>query len=167
MAYAAFSVVFGEQPSAAKWNILGTNDASFNDGSGLPTANSVSATVNTSETTTSTSYVSLATTTDSVSATIGSSGKALVTIGCWMQCSLASGNAVRMTFVASGANTIAAGTAPYVILYQTWTTNAFDERGRSWLITGLTPGSTTFAAKYLTDGGTGTFKERNIAVVTF
>ena len=35
MAYQAWSVVFGEQPSASKWNILGTNDASFNDGSGL------------------------------------------------------------------------------------------------------------------------------------
>lgn len=35
MAYASWSVVFGEQPSAAKWNILGSNDASFNDGSGL------------------------------------------------------------------------------------------------------------------------------------
>lgn len=35
MAYTSWSVVFGEQPSAAKWNILGTNDASFNDGSGL------------------------------------------------------------------------------------------------------------------------------------
>lgn len=35
MAYASFSVVFGEQPSAAKWNILGTNDASFNDGTGI------------------------------------------------------------------------------------------------------------------------------------
>lgn len=30
MAYASWSVVFGEQPSAAKWNILGTNDADFN-----------------------------------------------------------------------------------------------------------------------------------------
>jgi hypothetical protein len=30
MAYAAWSVAFGEQPSAAKWNILGTNDAHFN-----------------------------------------------------------------------------------------------------------------------------------------
>ena len=29
MAYTAWSVVFGEQPSAAKWNILGTNDATF------------------------------------------------------------------------------------------------------------------------------------------
>lgn len=30
MAYSSWSVVFGEQPSAAKWNILGTNDAHFN-----------------------------------------------------------------------------------------------------------------------------------------
>lgn len=37
MGYQAWSVVFGEQPSAAKWNILGTNDASFNDGTGLNT----------------------------------------------------------------------------------------------------------------------------------
>ena len=35
MAYQSWSVVFGEQPSAAKWNILGTNDASFNDGTGI------------------------------------------------------------------------------------------------------------------------------------
>lgn len=35
MAYQAWSVVFGEQPSASKWNILGTNDASFNDGTGI------------------------------------------------------------------------------------------------------------------------------------
>lgn len=31
MAYSAFSVVFGETPSAAKWNLLGANDATFND----------------------------------------------------------------------------------------------------------------------------------------
>lgn len=37
MAYVSWSVVFGEQPSAAKWNILGTNDASFNDGTGIGT----------------------------------------------------------------------------------------------------------------------------------
>lgn len=35
MAYAAWSVVFGEQPTASKWNILGANDASFNDGTGI------------------------------------------------------------------------------------------------------------------------------------
>lgn len=35
MSYAAWSVVFGEQPTASKWNILGTNDASFHDGTGI------------------------------------------------------------------------------------------------------------------------------------
>lgn len=35
MVYTAWSVVFGEQPSAAKWNLLGANDASFNDGTGI------------------------------------------------------------------------------------------------------------------------------------
>ncbi len=32
MTYTAWSVVFGEQPTAAKWNQLGTNDAGFKDG---------------------------------------------------------------------------------------------------------------------------------------
>ncbi len=35
MAYQDWSVVFGEQPSASKWNILGQNDAGFNDGTGI------------------------------------------------------------------------------------------------------------------------------------
>jgi hypothetical protein len=35
MAYTPWSVIFGEQPTAAKWNELGANDASFNDGSGM------------------------------------------------------------------------------------------------------------------------------------
>jgi len=35
MAYSSWSVIYGEQPSASKWNILGTNDASFNDGTGI------------------------------------------------------------------------------------------------------------------------------------
>lgn len=35
MSYQAWSVVFGEQPTAAKWNILGQNDAGFNDGTAI------------------------------------------------------------------------------------------------------------------------------------
>ena len=31
MSYAAWSLVYGEQPSTAKWNILGTNDSHFHD----------------------------------------------------------------------------------------------------------------------------------------
>lgn len=38
MAYAAWSVVFGEQPSASKWNILGANDAYFDSLIGSGTA---------------------------------------------------------------------------------------------------------------------------------
>lgn len=38
MAYTAWSVSFGEQPSAAKWNILGTNDAYFDSLIGSGTA---------------------------------------------------------------------------------------------------------------------------------
>lgn len=33
MSYAPWSVIAGEQPTTSKWNILGTNDAGFNDGS--------------------------------------------------------------------------------------------------------------------------------------
>lgn len=35
MSYNAWSVVFGEIPSATKWNLLGSNDDSFNDGTGI------------------------------------------------------------------------------------------------------------------------------------
>jgi hypothetical protein len=33
--YAIWSVIAGEQPTTAKWNILGANDASFNTGQGF------------------------------------------------------------------------------------------------------------------------------------
>lgn len=38
MAYTAWSVVFGEQPTAAKWNQLGENDAGFKDGTNIDDA---------------------------------------------------------------------------------------------------------------------------------
>lgn len=39
MAYSSWSVVQDEQPSEAKWNILGTNDKSFVDGDGYSITN--------------------------------------------------------------------------------------------------------------------------------
>jgi hypothetical protein len=45
--YQSWSVVFGEQPSAAKWNILGTNDAGFNSGTALPIGSCVQVAQNT------------------------------------------------------------------------------------------------------------------------
>lgn len=41
MAYTAWSVVYGEQPTAAKWNQLGANDAGFRDGSNFALGNNV------------------------------------------------------------------------------------------------------------------------------
>jgi hypothetical protein len=35
MSYSAWSVVFGEVPTDTKWNLLGSNDDSFNDGTGI------------------------------------------------------------------------------------------------------------------------------------
>lgn len=35
MSYTAWSVIFGEQPTAAKWNQLGANDAGFKDGTNI------------------------------------------------------------------------------------------------------------------------------------
>lgn len=35
MTYTAWSVVYGEQPTAAKWNQLGSNDAGFKDGTNI------------------------------------------------------------------------------------------------------------------------------------
>lgn len=48
MAYTSWSVTFGEQPSSAKWNILGSNDASFNDGTGIGTNAIAAASLSTS-----------------------------------------------------------------------------------------------------------------------
>ncbi len=52
MAYTFWSVVFGEQPSASKWNILGTNDAGFKDGTNIDASAIITAKLATSAVTT-------------------------------------------------------------------------------------------------------------------
>lgn len=121
-----------------------------------------SALVSTSETTTSTSYADLATTTDTVTVTIGANGIALVSIGAGVTNNISNALCI-VTFAASGTNTIAAGV--YETFYQTYGTGSNHKAYSSFLITGLTPGSTTFKMKYLVNGGTGTFSVRRIAVV--
>lgn len=164
MAYASWSVVFGEQPTAAKWNILGTNDASFNDGTGLPIANSAGAVVTTGEATSSTSYTDLATTTDTVTVTVGTNAKALVILSA-APVSNTSGTLSYISFAASGANTIASSDTR--ALYVGALTGLSQGQG-SWgyMATGLTPGSTTFKMKYRVSGGSTTFSNRYISVIT-
>lgn len=80
MGYAAWSVVFGEQPSAAKWNILGTNDSSFNDGTGIGTNAIAAASLATSAITLGYAQITGTITTTATSATQATGLTSTVTI---------------------------------------------------------------------------------------
>jgi hypothetical protein len=118
------------------------------------------AAVATSQTTTSTSFTDLATVGPAVTVTIGANGLAIVEFTTYLGNSGA--NETRMSFAASGANTIAAETETRGLVNGAAAGNCY---AFSILLTGLTPGSTTFTAKYAVSGGTGTFRNRRISVI--
>jgi hypothetical protein len=126
-------------------------------------AGAVTAYVATSQTTTSTSYADLATTTDAVTITVGSSGAALVNIYSYMG-NNTSPQICQVGFAISGATTRAASDE-YSILAQNQVSGWNDRRSGLFLLTGLTPGSTTFKMKYKVSGGTGTYSDRRISVI--
>jgi hypothetical protein len=124
----------------------------------LLAADPVTALVATSQTTTSTSYVDLTTAGPAQTVTVGASG--IVEVVLTGNLSNSGSNYSVMGVALSGANTAAAsdvtslqhfGTAPHRGSYVA-------------VLTGLTPGSTTFTAKYRVTGGTGTFVDRAIIV---
>jgi hypothetical protein len=123
--------------------------------------------VTTSETTTSTTYADLTTTTDTVTVTIGSTGKALVVVSGLLQNTTAGGYAY-IGYAVSGASTVAANDN-MAIAIQTAASNGYAtaQHGGTFLVTGLTAGSTTFKMKYRVSTGTGTFQYRRIAVIPF
>lgn len=131
----------------------------------------VTARVSASETTTSTSYTDLSTTTDTVTAVIGANGMALVSLYCGTIQNDTSADYSLVAFVVSGANTIAAadsGANMFSLKLRNAAASVVGDWGfgGSQLLTGLTPGSTTFKMKYrVAVGGTGTFAERKISVV--
>lgn len=117
------------------------------------------------ETSTSTSYTDLATAGPAVTVTIGANGLALVILYSYLQgSSAASGHSAFYGFAISGATTQAAADNA-ALRYQPWTGNALGKLGASFVVTGLTPGSNTFTAKYKVDGSTGTWIDRRISVV--
>lgn len=121
--------------------------------------------VSTSETTSSLSYTDLASVNDTVTVTIGANGLALVALTSSAANTAASSQSY-IGFDVSGATTQAA-TDNYCLEYITPPSGAnFNCIYSSiFLLTGLTPGSTTFKMKYKVNANTGTFANRRIAVI--
>lgn len=139
------------------------------NGKQIPTGAASKAYVATNETTASTSYTDLATTTDSVTVTIGQTGLALVSLGCYSNVN-SNGQICYLSFAISGATTVSAGTpaSGTVDLLMQQQSGANGTNYSSYgtvLVTGLTAGSTTFKMKYKVSGGTGSFVQRYISVV--
>jgi len=146
--------------NAAYLNNLG---AIVNSLSGPPAA--ASASVATTEATSSTAYTDLATTTDTVDVTIGEHGIALVAVTGWMHGG-AAGRIAYIGFTMSGANIQAASD-----LYATYlsTPSSGGTQGSSaFVLTGLTPGLTTFKMKYRSSStGACDFANRTIGVLSW
>jgi len=119
--------------------------------------------VSASETTTSTSYVDLATTGPTQAATTG--GRAIVVVSALISNSTAGANAY-MSWAVSGASTIAASDTWALQHRDAGTTGAL-QASRFYLAEGLTSGSNTFTGKYKVSSGTGTFVARQIVVMGF
>ena len=134
-----------------------TNTWSYMPPGGFPA--SATATVATSQTTTSTSFTDLATPGPAVTVTTGT--KALVTVSAYLV-----NSGTQRTFMSvtvSGATTLSASDTRSLMTYIT----GGQELCSSFtvLLTGLTAGSNTFTAKYRVGFSTGTFYNRDISVI--
>lgn len=116
--------------------------------------------INTSQTTTSTSYTDLATVGPSVTVTTGTS--AIVFLASFLQNNTASQHSNAAVQV-SGATTIAAADTD-AIRMNAAAIGDFNRVG-AFTIPTLTPGSNTFTMKYRVAGGTGTFANRALFVI--
>lgn len=125
-----------------------------------PTAES--ATVATFETTTSASYTDLASVGPSVTVDVGESGAVLVILTAYLANSIVDG-AAYMGFSIAGAAVVAAR----VLNHISHTAGQPAQMSAIYKVTGITPGSRTFVAKYRRDsaGGTMTAGNRNLIVI--
>jgi hypothetical protein len=112
------------------------------------TAGTVANSVAASETSTLTAYGDLATIGPSITLPVPASGRVLITVSSQMLGSSAS-TSCFMSFVATGANSIAAADANAVIL----AAGSVQRASATDVLSGLAPGSTTFTAKYRVSGG--------------
>lgn len=122
----------------------------------------VAATVATSQTTASTSFTDLATVGPAVTVTTGTSAIVMLTSDISTNAINGSGG---MGVAVSGASTIAAAIAQSLLIVSA-TSGQQIQSTAVYPITGLTAGSNTFTAKYLTGGATtSTFVDRAIVVI--
>ncbi len=124
----------------------------------------VSASVATSQGTSSASYTDLATTGPSVTLTVPPSGEIVVDISSWLTTSTNLNVRGYMGFVLSGANTLAASDAQGASGWGVSTGGVVGTIGRRIHLTGLNPGTTTVKAVYKASAATATFYDRNIIV---
>jgi hypothetical protein len=158
--------------TAAQWNasvrdnLLETAPAKFTAAGQLfvstganagATRTPVTSIVSASQTTTSGSYVDLTTVGPAASPTTGTA--AIVSLSSSIGNSSAA--ATLMSFAISGATTVAASD-PFAIGHDSI---ANYRLGGLFMVTGLTPGTNTFTAKYRVSGGTGTFLDRKLIVL--
>lgn len=134
----------------------GTN--SINNGARTP----MTAVVSGTETTTSTSYAALATAQqlDVVTGTM-----ALVTVGSRMYIS-GGGNTGYMSVAISGASSVTVAD-DWALQYCSEVSNREFSGSRTYLFTGLTAGTNTFAARFKVTAGTGSFRYRSLSVIPF
>lgn len=122
-----------------------------------------SATVATSQTTTSTSYTDLATVGPAVTVTTG-------TLALVMLKTAVENNTVNvgsfMGFGISGASSVAASDS-FAISVAGIAASQRCRVGAAFWVTGLTPGSNIFTAKYKVVSNTGTFVQRDLIVLPF
>lgn len=126
------------------------------------TSNTIAA----SSTTASTTYADLAGGVGpAVTLVVPQSGEVVVKVSAYLSNVTAAGMTTRMGFVMSGSNTQAASDPLAAIVGPVrLTAGPFGTMFREFHLTGLTPGTTTFTAKYNTSTGTATFQDRTIIV---
>ncbi len=132
------------------------------------TISASSAIVATSQSTASATYVDLTTVGPEVTLTVNTSVMVIVTAG--INSNAASDPAGFVGYAVSGANTIAATDTTAMAFAATIsggviTLDPFVRGSAVSILTGLTPGSTTFTAKYRAAGNTTFFVNRSIVVV--
>lgn len=124
---------------------------------------SARATVNTDESTASTSYTDLATVGPSVTVTTGTQALAVISSESYISSGGTQASTCRTSVEISGASSVAATDDTCVCR----SGNSGDryQMSRAVLVTGLTAGSNTFTLKYRVSASTGNFTRRNIAVL--